>query len=51
MIGLFGLELIILILYCEIGLVSNNQIYEMIIKEMEKEKNKEKKIQIKKIIQ
>ena len=43
MIGLFGLELIILILYCEIGLVSNNQIYEMIIKEMEKKKNKEKK--------
>ena len=41
MIGFFGLELIILILYCETGLISTKEIYEMIYKERENKKNKE----------
>ena len=41
MIGFFGLELIILILYCETGLISTKEIYEMIYKEIENKKNKE----------
>ena len=39
MIGLFGFELIILFLYCESGLISTNEIYEMLIKEKDKKKN------------
>ena len=39
MIGLFGFELIILFLYCETGLISTNEIYEMLIKEKDKKKN------------
>ena len=38
MIGLFGFELIILFLYCETGLISTNEIYEMLIKEKDKKK-------------
>ena len=38
MIGLFGFELIILFLYCESGLISTNEIYEMLIKEKDKKK-------------